>query len=124
MKMRHGWLKWVARRAPTAIERMVEGWLQESGVVFSTQTLVGYYIVDFLVGRSVIETFGDYWHGNPNQYDVLDQMQRTNRGRDRAKDTFLRNHGYRLLTLWETNLHTRPDECRRQITEFLTHPEE
>ncbi len=121
LKMRHGWAAWVDRRGSTAIERIVENWLRVIGVSYRTEAVVGHYVVDFLVGQDVIEAFGDYWHGNPIKYDQtkLDKTQRSNRGRDRAKETFLRGRGSKLLVLWESDIHLHPQECLQHLAEFL-----
>lgn len=118
-KMRGGWLAWSARREPTGIERQVSQWLQEAGVGFQAQAPFGHYIVDFHVGRKIIETHGDYWHGNPRTYATLDPTQRSNQRRDRAKATYIQRQGCELLVLWEADLKTQPEVCRQELLAFL-----
>ena len=120
LKMRAGWITWANKKGPTKIEILVQGWLESLGVEFTSQTVVSFFIVDFLVqGNKVIETHGDYWHGNPTKYSTFDRTQRANQRRDRAKWTLLQKRGFKLLALWEDDLWERPENCRKQIQEFL-----
>lgn len=119
-RMRTGWSSWSLAKGPTKIELLVQEWLTEFNVQFTTQAVVSFFVVDFLVGSDkIIETHGDYWHGNPVKYAVLDQTQRSNQRRDRAKWTLLSKRGFKLLALWEDDLWNRPEECRDRLQEFL-----
>ncbi len=49
----------------TKIETVVAGILTELGVQFCQNVQLGRYNVDFLIRRTIIECFGDFWHCNP-----------------------------------------------------------
>ena len=121
LKMRRGWARWVLERRQTWIEKVVEDWLVVFGVFFQSQVVVGFYVVDFLIGHSVVEVHGDYWHGNPDIYgsEHLDRTQRKNIRRDKAKKTFLSRRGYKLLELWERDLKRAPTKCRELLGGFV-----
>jgi len=113
-KMREGWAAW-ARRGTSKLEGLVRNWLQDAGVEHIYQVRVGFYVVDFLLGSTVLEVQGDYWHGNPTKYETLDKTQKANVRRDKAKRTYLTNRGYRLITVWEADVRERPQETRTSL---------
>lgn len=43
-------------------ERLVYDWLTQKGVEFKHQEQVDKYFVDFLIGKTIIEVDGEYWH--------------------------------------------------------------
>lgn len=67
------------------------------------------YNVDGLVGDTVYEFYGDYWHGNPRKYNPLDLNKRskTTFG-DLYYQTILRKEeiiaqGYKFFYIWESD---------------------
>ena len=106
---------------PTRIERRVCEWLLGLGYTFEAQARIDFYTVDFLVSGRVIECQGDYWHANPRKYPStsLNRNQAANVRRDKAKMTLLSRRGYSVLCLWERDIWTDPDGCRKQIEDFL-----
>jgi len=54
----------------SSIEKIVESELLKRNMKFKYNCILdGKYQFDFLIGNSILlETHGDYWHGNPNQY--------------------------------------------------------
>jgi very-short-patch-repair endonuclease len=117
----HEGLRRVMLGKPSRIEVIVRSWLEASGLDFRCQVYLGFYTVDFLVGNTVIEVNGDYWHANPEVYpdsEQLNSTQRANLRRDHAKKSWLRNHGYALLTLWERDIHRNPVDCRSLIAKL------
>lgn len=120
LKMRKGWAAWAASTAPTWIEALVSTWLADAGHIVREQVPIGFYVVDFLVGRVVVETHGDYWHGNPAVYQgELDKVQKAAVRRDKAKRTYLTNRGYTVLEIWEKDLRETPDLCRGYLLGVL-----
>jgi hypothetical protein len=66
-----------------------------------------HYLVDGLVGNTVYEFWGDYWHGNPKVFD-LDNKNTTNGKtfRDLYNNTMKKRKmildaGYQLVEIWE-----------------------
>jgi hypothetical protein len=88
----------------------------------------GYY-VDFLYekNKKIIEFNGDFWHFNPKKYlsesftilknnkifakDVWEQ--------DRIKIEKLKENGYEVLVIWESDLKKNKDEVIRICNEFI-----
>lgn len=104
-------------RRETQPERIVREILESEGVTFEAEFPIGPYTVDFLVGSTVIQADGDYWHGNPALYDdsKLNDTQRRRRRLDASCDSFLTRRGYSVLRLWEQDLLSFPEKCRLTI---------
>jgi len=112
----------LGRDSPSSIEVAMREWLSDLQTDFEAQVVIGFYTVDFLVSENkVIECHGDYWHAHPEKYASgdLDETQRHNVHRDRRKATFLRNRGYGLLVMWESDIKERPSWCVSQVEDFL-----
>lgn len=77
----------------SSIEKIVKEYLQKRGVGFRQQVLISKYMVDFLIDNLIVECDGDYWHN-------LEHIKR----RDGLKDKTLKNMGYDILRLTETNI--------------------
>jgi len=97
-------------KQPTSIERKIYDELKARSILFETQKLIGNkFIVDAYIPslNLVIEADGDYWHSLP----------RTIRN-DKYKNICLRDWGYNLLRLTETNINN--GIFREQLSEVLT----
>lgn len=81
--------------------------LIEIDIQYDEQKRIGYYVCDFVIGKTIIEVQGDYWHGNPRIYESnkLNFTQRKNIQRDKAKFTYLTNKGYNVICIWEYDIH-------------------
>lgn len=110
-------------RRETEPERIVREMLTDLRVVFDVQVAIGHYTVDFLIPdfHLVIQADGDYWHAHPDLYteSVLTATQRKSRRLDASCNSFLSNRGYRVLRLWERDLHGDPGSCRNRIIQAL-----
>ena len=112
-------------RKETEPELIVQGLLEAICVVFQKQVPLGYYTVDFLLPdhKIVIQADGDYWHANPKIVEqkglVLSRIQRDRRRLDASCDSYLKNRGYRVIRLWECDLHQVPEECKARIVETI-----
>ena len=64
---------------------------------------------------------GDYWHCSPIKYQCSnDKKQSKNIGRDKAKNTFIKNkYGINILYLWEGDIKKRRDVCMALISEYI-----
>jgi very-short-patch-repair endonuclease len=58
----------------------------------------------------VLEVQGDYWHGNPAIYSYkgLDEIQRSNRIRDKKRRIVLKEKGFAVVYVWERDLKENP----------------
>jgi very-short-patch-repair endonuclease len=100
------------KRKRTGPEKLVSNILTYLGVSYTEQTPLGYYTVDFLVPpKLVIQTDGDYWHGNPKVYSELSDAQRQRKRLDASCDSFLQHRGYTVLRLWEHDLKHDLQSC-------------
>lgn len=111
---------WVAKRhrycsrecfnrstARTSIEIAVADMLKTTKYSFSEQYQIGPYTCDFCLPAHelIIEADGTYWHSKKKSQRI-----------DKAKNTYLRNRGYKLLRLSEADINARPDWCKEQIS--------
>lgn len=81
-----------------------------------------YYSVDnYLVDYNlIIEVMGDYWHASPIKFNKLNDLQRKNIGRDKAKRTFIdKYYGIKILYLWERDIIEKPDLCMSLIKLYI-----
>lgn len=110
-------------RQETGPERVVRTLLSDLCLRFDSQVGIGPYTVDFVLldYPVVIQADGDYWHAHPDTYsdDNLTVTQRKSRRLDASCNAFLSNRGYRVLRLWERDLHGDISACRTRILQFL-----
>lgn len=111
------------RRKVTEPERIVRKMLQRFGVEFVEQAPIGYYTVDFFVPslNLVVQADGDYWHANPKTYpsNKLSKTQAKQTRIDASCDSFLRNLGYMVVRLWESDLHDNPGQCEQILRDHM-----
>jgi len=108
------------------LNRFLEQKLNEYGLHPVSEYPIGPYFVDFcfLGEKLVIEADGDFWHANPeflkeknrnNLHPIQKKMVRL----DKAKNTYLKNHGWKLLRFWESDIKNNPEKCVAQINNRL-----
>jgi len=110
----------------TKIETIVAGILTELGMPYRQNAQLGRYNVDFLVGETIIECFGDFWHCNPllwspgdyNRSLHLTAQEKWDRDARRREE--LEARGYRFLSLWETDIRQDTHAVRRVLINLLT----
>lgn len=108
------------------IESKVYNILTSLRVSFKIQANVDKYNVDFLVDdKYIIECYGDFWHCNPERYKP-DYFNRGKRKfakdiwkRDMCRKEFFEEHGYKFLSLWETDINKHPKKVRSKIKQLL-----
>lgn len=89
----------------TRPERLTRECLEEHGVAFEQRVTIDRCTVDFLIGLTVIECDGNYWHGPKRP-----QQQIT----DRRRDSFLSSVGYKVVRLWESDIITDVEKLLRK----------
>jgi DNA mismatch endonuclease (patch repair protein) len=93
------------RSQVSGLEMLVRGWLDKAGISYKTQYPVGLCHVDLLLGEKlVVEINGCYWHGHRCQ-KVLLPRQRRWQAKDRKRYVHLMKAGYKLMLLWECDVH-------------------
>lgn len=100
----------------------INGLLDSCNIKYNNEEPFVYYAVDnYLVDYNlVIEVMGDYWHANPIKFNKLNDLQRKNIGRDKAKHTFIdKYYGINILYLWEKDILENPDMCTLLIKLYI-----
>lgn len=84
------------------------------------------FIFDLGVGQKLIEYNGDYWHANPAKYVSTDVIRVSNRlaediwKRDALKVQVAEEQGYNVLTIWESDFKSNPQQVINECIAFLT----
>lgn len=108
----------------TAIEQTCADILKELEIEYTEQYASNVFLYDFAIkvnnSIKVIEVQGDYWHANPNLYDMekLQHTQTTNIERDLAKRNNIGENN--ILYLWESDLLKRREMCKILVKRFLS----
>lgn len=99
----------------TSIEIKLEKYLLENKINHKYNFILdNKYQFDFLIKdrNLIIETHGDYWHANPNTYSdsdinkkALNDQQIYKVNLDYVKLIYLRERGYEVIYLWETEMN-------------------
>lgn len=77
-------------RKTSSIERAVAAELRQRKILYDDHIQMGPFIPDLLVGQTVIEVDGDYWHSLPGIPE-----------KDARKDAFYAEHGFDVIHIWE-----------------------
>jgi G:T-mismatch repair DNA endonuclease (very short patch repair protein) len=99
----------IASRIPST-EKKVMRVLDAAGIEYEHSVRIGRYVVDFVVGETVVECYGDYWHCNPDTFDPADTNETTGQlasdvwDRDEERLKYIRDRGYRTAVLWESDI--------------------
>lgn len=113
------------RNRKTRIETIVAGMLDHLGARYEQNVQVGRYNVDFVVGTTIIECFGDFWHCNPalwppDRYNGSLHMTAAQKwARDHARAEVLRSQGYGFVSFWETQIRERPREVEAALRQLI-----
>lgn len=74
----------------SSIEATVAIELERRRLLYDAQVRVGKFVSDFIVGDTIIEVDGDYWHNLPEAKE-----------RDPRKDAFYEANGFHVIRIWE-----------------------
>jgi len=85
------------------------------------------YIVDYCdkFHKIIVEVYGDFWHCNPNQWkaeDINPVIRKSAKDiweKDQRKIDFLKTKGYKVYTLWETDLKKKNFSIEKFLAETL-----
>ncbi len=104
-------------------EKEFEKMLNELGVKFETQKIVGNKIYDFYIpGQNILfEIDGDYYHSHPDIYEEhdLNPMQKRNKKNDKFKNTLALGLGYFLERIWESDLKENYENVKNNVKNIL-----
>jgi len=97
------------------IETTVYNYLNSLGVIFDYSAILASYQYDFIIRgkRILIEVDGDYWHGNPDMYNLdglngkkkLNKIQLNKKERDKEKEDWAISRGFKIIRIWEKEIH-------------------
>jgi very-short-patch-repair endonuclease len=100
--------------------------MSEEGLDPEKEYPIGPYYVDFCFPETklVIEADGDWWHANPEfmrerNITELHLIQKKMVRLDKAKNTYLKNHGWRFLRFWERDIYKKTAFCIKSIKDSL-----
>lgn len=114
-------------RKETIPEKMVREWLESKGFIkdkdfYQECGFLKKYYVDFYIPKykMIIEVYGDYWHVNPEIYDVFEndknkkplndnQREHIYSKYDETRNKELESYGYKVFVLWEKDIHDNLD---------------
>lgn len=105
--------------ASTTISYISQQWLNTFNICLEKEYKIlhetGYFIVDGYDSstNTVYEFYGDYWHGNPKIFN----LESINPSVDKTfgelyyntllREQVLKNMGYKLITIWESEFHDK-----------------
>ncbi len=116
---KYGWQK-RQNFCNTSIERKTKAMLENLKIDFVLQFPIERMKFDFYLPKHnlLIETHGDYWHGNPREYKVeeLDDIQKKNVKRDVAKKNLADKYNHKLVIFWEWDINNRLDAVKEIIS--------
>lgn len=101
-------------------ERVVEGILHELEIEYVYNEMEGEYRPDYRMGKFIIEVHGDYYHCNPYLYPdgPKDEIQIKHVLRDYYKKCYYLSRGYKILYIWEYDIHHNMEDVNKQIRDF------
>lgn len=101
---------------------IINNLLDSNNIKYNNEESFMYYSADnYLTDYNlIIEVMGDYWHANPMKFNKLNELQKKNICRDKAKHTFIdRYYGIKILYLWESDILNRTDLCIALINLYI-----
>lgn len=109
----------------TQIEKSLANELIKRKIPFKQQFVINNrFVCDFAIPNFniIIECDGDYWHANPQIYNInnLDKRQKEKIKRDRIKDEYLIKNGWRVLRFFETDIKSSIEQCGEKIERTIT----
>jgi len=106
----------------TKIEIIVENTLKKMNIEYIKQLRFKKFVFDFFIPQFnfVIECQGDYWHGNTEFFNELNEVQLKNVKRDKVKISYLNENEIKFLFLWENEIHKDKKILDKIIWEKLT----
>ena len=83
----------------------------------SEQGFFGRYYADFFIPclRTIIEVYGDYWHGNDKVFKALNDRQIYQREYDKNRKTMFEKYGFKYIIIWESDIYKDNNIITRYI---------
>jgi very-short-patch-repair endonuclease len=98
-------------------EREFESILKEMNIKYESQKILKGKIFDYYIPsvNVLCEVDGDYYHGNPEKYEVLSEMQKKIKQNDRYKNIISKGMGYGIFRVWESELKENREFVKERI---------
>ncbi len=96
----------------TEPEALIMEQLDKNKIAYTFQYKVGKYITDYhITGTStIVEVLGDYWHVNPEVYKVPKGFQKYKIEKDKIRQKYIEDRGYKVINLWENDIVKDPTQ--------------
>jgi len=113
--------KEILKGNPSKLEFAFADMLIGLGIDFVHQYELEGFNYDFYIPLKniLIEVDGDYWHGHPDKYVELNNMQKKNKGLDKLKTKHAADRSYQLLRFWEQDITSNRFEVVSKLIEIL-----
>lgn len=101
----------------SGLERKFKNILNELKIQYEQYYKIGNRIYDFYLNKYnlIVETNGDYWHGNPKKFNILKEEQLNGRKRDVSKRKLALKYKYRIIFLWESEI----EKSKEKVVQIL-----
>lgn len=120
------------RSTNTRHERLIRSLLWKRGLRYrkNVKALPGKPDIVFAGERVAVFCDGDFWHGRDwtrlarklrtcSNGAYWLQKIRSNRSRDRRNTRLLEKNGWTVIRVWETDIHTKPEEMASAIEQLV-----
>lgn len=110
-----------AVRKTNKLEQLGYRLLDEIGLNYEQQYVVGRYVVDAFVpsAKMVVQFDGDYWHGNQKIFPVLTERQYRQQNTDRLQCETALKLGYVTFRIWESDIKKQYQQTKESLQIFL-----
>lgn len=112
------WRKHNRKRKRSNYEKLVEGWLKEDKVKYKREAPIGQCHADFLIGKTIVELNGCYWHLCLECFPNPTTAQKKARLKDHYRYKFFRSKGYNVVVIRGHELDKEPDKVREKLREI------
>lgn len=113
----------IKQKINSSIQIKINNLLDSLNIKYINEYNCKYYSIDNYLSEYnlMIEVMGDYWHCNPNCFDVIkDKSIYKNITRDKAKNTYIKKqYNINILYLWEVDINKNINVCKSLILEYI-----
>jgi G:T-mismatch repair DNA endonuclease (very short patch repair protein)/endogenous inhibitor of DNA gyrase (YacG/DUF329 family) len=107
-------------------ERLVREYLENNNIKFyQNLPMFRKYYVDFYLKdyKTIIEVYGDYWHGNPKIYGenkkYLNENQEDRKQKDVEREIYIKSKGYNIYIIWECDIYNNLEYYMGNILNYI-----
>ena len=85
------------------------------------EKIVGFYSIDIVIDENIaVEVDGDFYHVNEALgYALKYDIQRKNLANDKRKNSYLKNRGWKIIRIWESEINSSLENSVKKIMELL-----